>query len=270
MMAQTDTVFAGSIPAFYDRYLGPLLFQPYAADLAARLTNIADGRVLETAAGTGIVTRELARTLPDTVEMVATDLNQPMIDFAAAQPGVGRVTWQQADALALPFEDRSFDAVVCQFGVMFFSDKLAAYREVLRVLKPRGRFVFNVWDRIEENEIGDIVTEALAALYPEDPPRFFARTPHSYHDLDTIRRELAEAGFSSVEVETLPRLSRAQSAREPAIGLCHGTPLRSEIEARDPGGLDVATDAAANAIAARFGSGPITARMKAHVITASA
>ena len=267
-MAQTDTVFAGSIPQLYNHYLEPLFFEPYAIDLVGRLADIAKGRVLETAAGTGIVTRRLDRTLSDSVEIVATDLNQPMLDFAAAQQGASRVIWRQADALALPFEDQGFDAVACQFGVMFFPDKAAAYREALRLLKPGGRFVFNVWDRIEENEIAHTVTAAMLARYRDDSLSFFSRTPHGYHDLAMIRGELAEAGFSSVQSETLPRLSRAPSAREPAIGLCQGTPLRNAIEACDPSGLDAATDAAANAIAARFGPGPISARMQAHVITA--
>jgi ubiquinone/menaquinone biosynthesis C-methylase UbiE len=269
-MTQTDTVFAGSIPAIYDRYVGPLLMEPYATDLARRLADIRSGQVLETAAGTGIVTRKLAQMLPAAVELITTDLNQPMIDFAAAQPGADRVTWRQADALALPFGDESFDAVVCQFGVMFFPDRVAAYREVLRVLKPTGRFVFNAWDRIEENEIAHIVTEALVAHFRDDSLRFFARTPHGYSDPDVARRELAQAGFSSVQTETVPHLSRAGSAREVAIGVCQGTPLRNAIEARDANALEAATDVAVNAIAARFGSGPISAKMQAYVITATA
>ncbi len=268
-MAQSDTVFAGSIPAFYDRHLGPFLFELYAADLVGRLANIAAGRVLETAAGTGIVTRVLARTLPDTVEIVATDLNQPMLDFAAAQPGAARVTWQQADALALPFADRSFDAVLCQFGVMFFPDRIAGYREARRVLKPGGHFVFNTWDRIEENEISQIVTDAMVARFNDEGVRFLARTPHGYHDLAMIRGDLAAAGFSSVAIETVRHQSRASSPWDAVIGLCQGTPLRNEIEARDPVGLEAATEAAANAVAARFGPGPISAKMQAHVVTAT-
>jgi ubiquinone/menaquinone biosynthesis C-methylase UbiE len=250
--------------------LGPLLFAPYAADIARRLTGITSGRVLETAAGTGILTRVLAHALPETVAILATDLNQPMIDFAAAQIGAARVAWRQADALALPFDDNLYDAVVCQFGVMFFPDKVAAYREAKRVLKPGGRFVFNVWDRLEENEIADIVTEAVAALFPEDPPRFLARTPYAYHEIRKLRDEVVEAGFASCEAETVQFFSRAGSARDAVVGLCQGTPLRNEIEARDPARLDAATDIAAAAVAARFGPGPISARMQAHVITAAA
>lgn len=268
-MAHPDNVFVGSIPELYHRYVEPLFMAPYAADLADRLQGLSSGQVLEIAAGTGSVTRILARTLPKAVAITATDLNQPMVDFAAAQPGSPRVVWRQADALRLPFADRSFDAVVCQFGVMFFPDKAAAFCEARRVLKPGGRFVFNVWDRIEENEIADTLTEAMTARFHDDALRFFARTPHGYHETAVIRRELALAGFGSIEIETVARPSRANSARDAAVGLCQGTPLRFAIEARgDPDGLAVATDAAAGALAARFGSGPFSARMQAHVIAA--
>src|SRR5215469_7083543 len=151
-----------------------MLFADYAEDLARRTAALAPAHVLEIATGTGVVTRALARTLPREVEITATDLNQAMVDFAAAQPGAERVTWRQADAQALPFADGSFDAVLCQFGVMFFPDRTAAYRETRRVLKPGGWFLFNVWDRIEENEFAQIVTEAVAALFSDNPPRFFA------------------------------------------------------------------------------------------------
>ena len=267
-MTEADKVFAGSIPAIYDRYLGPLIFAPYAADLGHRLADIEAGRVLETAAGTGIVTRALARALPAAVTIVATDLNQPMLDYAAAQEGAETVTWRQADALTLPFNDGDFDAVICQFGVMFFPDKRAAYREARRVLKPGGRFVFNAWDRIEENEFPHVVTEALAGLFPHDPPRFMARTPHGYHDIARIRGDLAAAGFTQIGIETIERRSRASSHLDPAIGFCQGTPLRNEIEARDKSRLAEATDVAASAIAARFGTGPIDGKIQAHVITA--
>jgi SAM-dependent methyltransferase len=175
-MQASDTAFAGSIPALYDRHLGPALFEPYAQDLARRLTWLAAGSLLETACGTGRVTRSLAAALPAGVAITATDLNQPMIDFASAQPIARPVTWRQADALALPFADGSFDAVVCQFGVMFFPDKIAGFREVRRVLRPGGRFLFNVWGPIEANEFASLTTEALGARFSQDPPLFLART----------------------------------------------------------------------------------------------
>ena len=267
-MSEADRVFAGSIPALYERYLGPLIFEPYAVDLAERVANIEASRVLETASGTGILTRALRRLLPETTEIVATDLNQPMLDFAAAQPGAARVAWRSANALSLPFPDQSFDVVACQFGAMFFPDKVAAYREARRVLGPGGCFVLSVWDRIEENEFAAVVTDAVAALFPGEAPSFLARTPHGYHDVTRIRGELAAAGFTRIAVETIEHRSQAPGYRDPAIGYCQGTPLRNEIEARDAARLGEATDAAAAALGERFGFGPIDGKMQAHVITA--
>ena len=267
-MKEADKLFVGSMPALYDQHLGPFIFEPYAQDLAERVVRFAPQRLLETAAGTGIVTRAMARALPASVAITGTDLNQAMVDHAAAQTKAGNVAWRQADALALPFADGAFDAVVCQFGVMFFPDKGAGYREALRVLRPGGRFLFNVWDRIEDNEISHVLTDAVAALFPTDPPRFLARTPHGYYDVAVIREQLAQAGFARVEIATIEKRGRAPSPRDPAIGFCQGSPLRSEIEARDPGRLEEATEAAAQAVAARFGPGPIEGKIQAHVITA--
>jgi ubiquinone/menaquinone biosynthesis C-methylase UbiE len=246
-----------------------MLFAGYAEDLARRTAALAPGRVLETAAGTGVVTRVLARALPREVEITATDLNQAMVDFAAAQPGTERVAWRQADAQALPFADSSFDAVLCQFGAMFFPDRATACREAKRVLKPGGRYLFSVWDRIEANEFADTVTDAVAAVFPDNRPRFFARTPHGYHDVTQIEDELRAAGFVRVDIETVTRRSWAPSPRDAAVGLCQGTPLRSEIEARRADRLEAATNAAAAALAARFGSGAIDGKIRAHIVTAS-
>jgi ubiquinone/menaquinone biosynthesis C-methylase UbiE len=268
-MANVDTVFSGSIASLYDRYLGPLIFEPYAEDLARRLSALDPKRVLETAAGTGIVTRALERSLSSGASILATDLNQPMLDHAAGRISSSRVSWQKVDAQALPFPDGAFDAVVCQFGVMFFPDKQKAYREARRVLKPGGRFVFNVWDRIEHNEFADLVTAAVADLFADDPPRFLARTPHGYYDQQAVIAELRSAGFVNVAAETLTRRSVAPSCRDPAIGFCQGTPLRNEIEARGPGRLVEATEAAASKISAQFGNGPVDGKIQAHVITAS-
>lgn len=263
-----DRSFRGSIPALYDDHLGPVIFAPYAADLASRLTDLRAGRILETAAGTGVVTRALLSALPSAVSIDATDLNQPMLDHASRRTPSARVSWRQADAQALPFPDGMFDAVVCQFGAMFFPDRGRAFAEARRVLKPGGRFLFNVWDRIEANAFADLVVRSVAALFPDDPPMFLARTPHGQHDTAALEADLRSAGFGTVAVDTVARESTAPDALSAAIGFCQGTPMRIEIEARDAGRLDEATRAAAAALAARFGSGPVTAGMRAHVLTA--
>ena len=264
----TDKVFTGSIPKLYDEYLVPLIFEPYAADLVNRVASQSPGRVLEIAAGTGVVTRKLASVLPESVSIVATDLNQAMLDLASEVGTKRPVEWRQADALQLPFEDAAFDAVVCQFGVMFFPEKSKAFSEARRVLRSGGVFMFNVWDRIEENEFAHTVTKALESLFPEDPPRFLARTPHGYYDLANIERDLKHGGFlASPHIDTVAARSRATSPRIPAIAFCQGTPLRNEIEARDKSRLGDATDIAAEAIAQRFGPGPVDGKIQAHVVT---
>jgi ubiquinone/menaquinone biosynthesis C-methylase UbiE len=268
-MVESDKAFVGSIPEIYDRYLVPLIFETYAADLAERTCALAPKAVLETAAGSGVATRAVARRLAADARLVVTDLNQPMLDYAARRQGRDdRITWRQANALELPFEDCSFDALVCQFGVMFFPDRVAAYVEARRVLEPGGSFLFNVWDRIEANEFAHAVNEAAGSVFPEDPPRFLARTPHGYHEVELIRDELRSAGFSDVSILTKEETSRAPSPREPAVAYCQGTPLRNEIEARDPSLLDHVTNRATEAIARRHGSGPVSGRIQGHVVVA--
>jgi SAM-dependent methyltransferase len=265
---ETDKVFTGSIPKLYETYLVPLIFEPYAADLVNRLRSRAVSRVLEIAAGTGVVTRALASVLPENVSIVATDLNQAMLDQASAVGTKRAVEWRQADAMRLPFQDGIFDAVVCQFGVMFFPEKSKAFSEARRVLRPGGVFIFNVWDRIAENEFADTVTTALESLFPKDPPRFLARTPHGYYDHRIIERDLASGGFTaSPRIDTVAARSRATSSRIPAIAYCQGTPLRNEIESRDAARLGEATDIAAEAIARRFGRDPVDGKIQAHVVT---
>lgn len=268
---QGDKTFAGSIPQLYEEYLVPLIFQSYAEDLAARLASDPPERVLEIAAGTGVLTRAMASALPESTAIVATDLNPPMLDHAAAIGTARAVEWRQADALALPFADATFDAVVCQFGAMFFPDKAAAFAQARRVLRPGGSLFFSVWDRIEENEFADVVTGALEGVFPRDPPRFMARTPHGYHDKDVITRDLARSGLSRrPDIVTLAARSRAPSPRHPAIAYCQGTPLRNEIEARDASRLGEATDVSAQALAARFGRGAVDAKIQAHIVRVQA
>ena len=265
-MTSTDAAFSGSIPAIYDRYLADLLFNDYAADIARRTAALRPQRILETAAGTGLATAKIVEQLPD-ASLVATDLNQAMIDVAAKRVTSPNVQFQAADAQSLPFEDESFDAVVMQYGMMFLPDRAAGYSEARRVLKPGGHFIFNVWDRLDKSPVGQTVHDAVAALFPDDPPSFFTRVPWGYHDTQRVEQDVRAAGFSEVEIETVAATSRADSPTDAAIGLCQGTPLRPEIEAR--GDLQQATDAAAEVLTQRFGSGPIAQPLSAHVVTAT-
>jgi len=268
-MSDTDKVFAGSIPRIYDEYLVPMIFSVYAEDIAKRVAARVPAVLLEIAAGTGAVTRAVAAALPPGVRYVATDLNEPMLAVAGQrQANDDRITWRQADAMALPFADAEFDVVCCQFGAMFFPDRVKAYGEVKRVLKPDGTFVFNVWDRIEDNVVTHEATIALAKMFPDDPPRFMVRTPHGYYDKSLIKSDLERAGFRDVSIETRAEISRAPSPEYVALALCQGTPLRSEIEARDAGKLQAATDIVAEAIRARHGAGPVEGKIQAVVIEA--
>jgi SAM-dependent methyltransferase len=227
--------------------------------------------LLEVAAGGGVVTRAMATGLPDSVLITATDLSQSMLDHAEAVGTARPVTWQQADVMDLPFATATFDAVVCQFGAMFFPDRTAAYAEVRRVLRPGGVFLFNVWDSLDTNEFPREVEQKLATMFPEDPPTFMSRAPHGYFDEATIRSEVAAAGFNApIKFEAVEARSRAATADIVAMALCLGTPLRSEIEARDPSRLDEAVAAATEALAARFGPTDLDGRIRGFVIAATA
>ncbi len=261
-MTASDTQFTGSVPALYDRCLGPMLFRPYAQDIAARAAALQPACILETAAGTGIVTEALAAALPE-AEIVATDLNQAMLDVAAARGLPASVRFQQADAQALPFPDGGFELLVCQFGAMFFPDRVGAYREARRMLRPGGRFLFNVWDSLEHNPVSERLGDAVAALFPDDPPSFYRRIPFGYHDTARIEIDLRAAGFADIGIETVSRISRVD-ARAAAVGLCQGSPMGAEIEARG-GDLAEVADAATAALADMDGR---EMPMSAHVISA--
>jgi ubiquinone/menaquinone biosynthesis C-methylase UbiE len=265
----TDTVFTGSVAQLYESHLVPLIFEPYAVDMARRVAERRPRRVLEIAAGTGVVTRHLAVMLDAQCEIVATDLNAAMLEEAQRIGTARPVQWRVADAMQLPFDQGAFDVVVCQFGAMFFPDRPHAYGEARRVLAPGGAFLFNVWDSIETSEFTDAVTAGVAKIFPQDPPRFLARTPHGYHDPARIRQDLAAAGFTAdVQIENIAFMSRAVSPEIPAIAFCQGTPLRGEIEARDASGLARATQAARDEMARRFGEGPVEGQIRALVVSA--
>lgn len=269
-MTANDTAFAGDIPDIYDSYLVPLLFTHYADDLAQRVASHPVHDVLETAAGSGVVTRALAPLLSRDARYVVTDLNPPMLDRARAIQGEdSRITWQPADALALPFEDQSFDAVCCQFGAMFFPDRVRGYAEARRVLRPDGRFLFNIWDGIEHNEFAQVVTEVASTLLPATPPHFLARTPHGHGYPERIRAELEQAGFRQIVIDKVTATSRAPDPSHPAIAYVRGTPMYGEIAPHGEAMVRRIIEAATEEIRARFGTGAVKAKTQGYVITAS-
>lgn len=262
--------FAGSIPETYHRHLGPLLFEPYAADLAGRLELTAREapRVLELAAGTGILTRRLRERLPAGASLVATDLNEPMLAVARANLGdTAGVAWRQADASELPFAAETFDAVVCQFGLMFFPDRARAAREAARVLKPGGQFLFNVWDSLERNPLGRIAHETIAGFFPSEPPDFY-KVPFGLYDLSASQALLESAGFEEVRAVTVPFVAQAPSAEHAAIGLVRGNPILLAIRERGMAEPDEIVASVAAALAKAFGDWPLRVPMQAHVFTA--
>ena len=263
----TDTAFAGSIPAIYDRYLGPLLFESYAEDLATRLATFSPQTILETAAGTGIVSKAIAERLPDS-RLTITDLNPAMLEIAQTRVLGDNVKFEAVDATSLPYRNGDFNAVACQFGVMFFPDRLAAYREVRRVLRPGGAFLFNAWCPLGENPLAEIVHESVAAQLPDDPPGFLKRTPYGHGSADEIERDLTAAGFEDFDIERVEFPSRAPSADYPGKGFALGSPLRMEIEQRAGNRLEVIAERASRAVAERFGDGPVDSTMAALVVTA--
>jgi ubiquinone/menaquinone biosynthesis C-methylase UbiE len=268
-MPEPNAAFTGSIPENYDRYLGPVLFEPYAKDLVARL-NISDhASVLELACGTGILTKQLFEKRNPSVKIVATDLNESMLNYGRDRSGSETsVEWKQADATELPFADQTFDAVVCQFGLMFFPDKEQAVSEVYRVLKRGGAFLFNVWDAIEQNDLPRTAHEVLGKFFAGNPPDFY-QVPFSFHDPEEIRLLLSAAGFCDIQLTPLPLAAVAVSAVEVAKGLIHGNPVITAIRERDESSIPEIEAALTAAIAARYGVAPVRARMQALICTAN-
>ena len=268
-MIASDGLFTGNIPQLYNQLMVPMLFDPYASDLATQLAGLHPTDILETAAGSGALTRAVAARLPKTAKITATDLNQPMLDVAATlSPKDPRITWAACDATNLPFPDATFDAVICQFGVMFFPDKPMAFAETARVLRKDGTFLFNVWDRIAANDFVATITDVLTARFPENPPVFMARVPHGVYDTRLLSAQLQTAGFAKVDIKAVDHTSTAATPMDAAMAYCQGTPLRNEILARDPDGLGPTTKAVASALQARFGPGPISGKLRAFVLTA--
>lgn len=262
-----QNVFGGSIPENYDRFLGPSFFEPFANDMAARLDPARSRSVLEIACGTGILTRRLRDRVSPEARLVATDLNPAMLAVAQNKfDPKENVIFREADASALPFADGSFDAVVCQFGVMFFPDKEAAMRETHRVLSSGGVFLFNMWDSLEQNPAARIAHETIASFFDHDPPSFY-ETPFGFHDVDLIRRLLQKAGFEEIEISIVRLPCQSRSAAEFAIGLVRGNPVTTAIEERGAS-VDRVVRAVEKRVGERFGVAPVETTMQALVCRA--
>jgi ubiquinone/menaquinone biosynthesis C-methylase UbiE len=268
ILADAHAAFVGSIPENYDRYLGPMFFEPYAADLMTRIPALTAGRVLELACGTGIVTRKLRDTLPSDVELVATDLNPAMLDHARKKFRAGeKVELLQADACALPFGDGWYACAVCQFGFMFFPDKQQAFCECARVLSPGGVIAFNVWESLEFNDFARTSNDLITARFPNDPPTFY-KTPFGFHDRTVIGEMLSHAGFETPVFSTVDRLAISPSALDAATGLIEGNPIRAEIEQRNPLDVPVVAQALRDELARNYGDGPTQGKLRATVCVA--
>ncbi len=266
----THAAFVGSVPENYHRYLGPLLFEPYARDMAGRLRVPAGGRVLEIACGTGIVTRAALGAMPKGAMLTATDLNEAMVEVARRQvPVDDRVTFRTADAQELPFEDGLFDVLFCQFGVMFFPDKVRAMREARRVLAPRGRYVFNVWDSLERNPMSAIVHETVGRLFPSNPPDFLKKTPFGWFDRGEIERVVRAGGFGEISMDAVTFPSVAPTAEDAARGLLEGTPLYGQLVERAVNDFGPVRRAVSEALSAKHGQRPCKAEMRALVFEAA-
>jgi len=264
-MAGESSGYVGNIPQHYDRNLGPLIFTDYAADIAHRVAKLNPRRVLETAAGTGIVTRALRDALPAGASLTATDLNAPMLDIAATKFRRGEaVEFRTADAMALPFPDASFDAIVCQFGVMFFPDKDKSYREAFRVLDAGGHYVFSIWDSHRHNRIAH---EVIGSFFPADPPQFHS-VPFAYR-FEPIKESLIDAGFASISATVLKSQKEVADFAMLARGLVYGSPIIDQVQQR--GGVDAEgiVDAIARNYRDAFGDEPAMIPRQAIVLSAN-
>lgn len=255
-MGDSDAAFVGRIPEVYEQLLVPLVFAEPARRLAAAVLARSPRDILETAAGTGVLTRALLDGGAPSV--LATDLNAPMLQAAEALCPSDRARWQVADALALPVPDASYDAVACQFGVMFFPDKVRGYAEARRALRPGGTFHFNAWDRLEANPAWRVLSEALNAASPDVPLLFLRRMPYSYFDSTVMGTHLEQAGFEEISIEPMTGTSVSDAATT-ATAICQGTPLRAEIEAHPVLDVAAATEIATGALRREFGEGTFEA-----------
>jgi SAM-dependent methyltransferase len=266
-MIVSSAIPTESFLAMRDRYFVPSLLAPFADDMARRLSRISMGPLLETSADTGILTQAIASAVSAGLSIIATDPSPDMVEYASRKPGMARIAWQMADPRALPFPDATFGIVACHFGIACLPDRIKAFREARRVIKQGGRFVFSVPGHLRHNPVAGCLQDAMDALFPVDPPTFLEHVFHGYADNEAVDDDLTVAGFTDAIYTTVDLPCAAASVRDVAMGYCLGTPLRLEIEAR--GDAEIVTQAAAEALERRFGTGPIATTMRAHVVSAS-
>lgn len=266
-MSVTTTAFTGSVPENYDRYLVPYIFEPYAKDLLARTDHAGVSHVLETACGTGSVTALLRNTLPPEVRLVATDLNGDMITIGKKILADKGIEWMVADAQALPFENDSFDLLVCQFGLMFIPDKATALKEAYRVVRLGGRIVFNTWDKLENNPAFYVADQVVKKYFPKEPPSFF-HIPFSMYDEKELQSLFEKAGFRDIRIELVKKEGTSPSSAATATGMLEGTPMYPTIQQRGPELLPRIKKDLEEQLASRFGDAPMISSLQAWVVTA--
>lgn len=261
-----NIAFVGSIPVNYDGGMGEMFFEPYAKEMSKRVAALQPVKLLEIACGTGRLTKYLSQQLPHS-SIIATDLNPPMMEFAKDKfPDLPNVLWEIVDALSLPYTDESFDCVVVQFGVMFYSDKVQGFRESFRTLKKGGKFIFATWKSLADNAITVIANDAVKTFFPDNPPVFF-NIPFSYYDKDQIRRELTDAGFHNVQVDDVNLDGHNISAENAARGLLEGSPIINFINDRAPEKLAAIKQKLTEEITKVYGSENLTIPLDALIVT---
>jgi ubiquinone/menaquinone biosynthesis C-methylase UbiE len=261
----TPVAFSGKIPQNYDEYLGPLFFEPYAIDLAQRIKRLNSKSILEVAAGTGRLTRHLKNDLSHDTTLVATDINPAMVNFGKSHTSELNIQWMEVDAHVLPFENETFDCVVSQFGVMFYSDKVKAFKEAFRVLKKGGTFIFNCWDELKNNPLANQADIALKNFFPVDTPAFYT-IPFSYFDESKIAQDVMAAGFRLPNIELVKLTGESNSAADAAKGLIEGTPTITAIQDRDAAIEPVLLEFLEQNITKLFGTKSLKINMQARVV----
>lgn len=264
---ETNIAFSGTIPETYDKYLGPLLFEPYAKDIIERIKKKKFLNVLELACGTGRVTQYLRDILPADARIVATDINPDMLNIAQNKITGKNIEWKEADMQNIPFKDSEFDLVICQFGIMFVPDKEKAYSEIYRVLKKDGMFLFNTWNKLEKNRLLFSADEIINDYFKDNPVLFY-QIPFSYFKIDEIEKHLTEAGFSSFQITELETEGLSDSVSDATTGMVEGNPVLSAINEKDPKLIPVIKEKLSNVLSEKFGDNPLRCPMHAIVCEA--